>query len=168
MPPEQQVEITMTVRQLSPGQMAFQDMMALSLDVNFFTSEFRLCDVIAEYLANIAAQSHEDPARYANFSSQLINEIVEVAFGSARTISKVDFNLLKNGVCVRICVGFVQDKDSLMTWAALNGPAALPPQHHAYDLLILARAMDVDLRAEVGGDCRITLVADFLVREGVH
>lgn len=158
----------MTVQKLSPNQATFQEMITLSLDVGFFTSQFRLCDVIAEYLANIVAQSHEDPARYANFSSLLINEIVEVAFGSARTMSKVDFNLLKNDACVRICVGFMHDKGSHMTWATLDGPVALSPQHPAHDLMALARAIAVDLHAEVGGDNRITLVADFLLREGVH
>ncbi len=157
----------MTVQHLSPKPMEFQDMMALSLDVGFFTSDFRLCDVIAEYLANIVAQSHEDPARYANFSSQLINEIVDVAFSSASAMSKVDFKLVKNGLCIRFIVGFLYEKDS-MTWATLREPATVPPSHPAHDLIALAQAIEVDLHAEADGDDRVVLVADFHAREAVH
>lgn len=162
-----QVEMTMTVQHLCSKPMKFQDMMVLSLDVGFFTSEFRLCNVIAEYLANIVAQSHEDPARYANFSSQLINEIVEVAFSSASAMSKVDFKLVKNDLCVRFSVGFLHGKDS-MKWATLRGPAAVPPSHPAHDLIALAQAIEVDLHAEADGDDRVVLIADFHPREAVH
>lgn len=166
--PEPQVEMIMTVQHLSPKPMEFQDMMALSLDVSFFTSEFHLCDVIAEYLADIVAQSHEDPARYANFSSQLINEIVEVAFSSARAMSKVDFKLVKNGLCIRFSVGFLYEKDSSMPWATLCEPAAASPRHPVHDLIALAQAIEVDIHAEADADDRVLLVADFHAREAVH
>lgn len=158
----------MIVQHLSSKPMKFQDMMVLSLDVSFFTSEFRLCDVISEYLANIVAQSHEDPARYANFSSQLINEIVEVAFSSARAMSKVDFKLVKNGLCTRLSVGFLYERDSSMTWPTFREPAAVSPPHPAHDLIALAQAIEVDLHAEADGDDRVVLVADFHAREAVH
>lgn len=165
---EPQVETSMNVQHLSSKPLKFQNMMALSLDVSFFTSEFRLCDVIAEYLANIVAQSHEDPARYANFSSQLINEIVEVAFSSAREISKVDFQLTRNGLCIRFSAGFLYEKHSSMTWATLWEPAAVSPPHPAHDLIALAQAIEVDLHAEADGDERVVLIADFYAREAVH
>lgn len=149
-------------------QEAFQDMTALTLDAGLFTSEFRLCDTIAEYLANIVAQSHEDPARYANFSSLVINEIIELAFRSAEPVGRIDIDLLKSETRVRACVAFEFGKDSHTTWATFDRAAASSRPHPVYDLAALAQAVGVDLFVETGGDDRVTLIADFLLREGTR
>ena len=159
----------MTVQhaRLQPG--VLQGMAALVLDVGFFTSEFRLCDTIAEYLADILAQSHEDPARYANFSSLLINEIIELAFRSADGTGKVDFHVRKDEERVRICVGFPGGKDSETIWQFVGGSSNSGPQHGpAGDLKALARALDVDIQADIDEDYRVTLSVEFFLSEDVR
>lgn len=143
---------------------AFEAMAAMTLDVGFFTSEFRLCDKVAEYLADIVAQSHEDPARYANFSSQLINELVEFCFRSIRPVGKIDFNLLKNDECVRVRVGFAPDRQGGPIWGRREEAATT----NGHDLMTLADAIRVNLHAEESGDDRMALTADFVLREGVR
>lgn len=156
----------MTGQHASSKPEMFQDMAALALDVSLFTSEFRLCDTISEYLADIVAQSHEDPSRYANFSSLLINEIVELAFRSAKPVGKIDFNLLRGDACVRVCVGFTHDTNSQLNWKTPDRSASSGTHHPGYDLLALADAIKVNIRAETGTDDRVTLTADFMLREG--
>lgn len=158
----------MTGEYASPKPDAFQDMAALALDVGLFTSEFRLCDTIAEYLADIIAQSHEDPARYANFSSLLINEIVELAFRSASPVGNIDFNLFKNETCVRVSVAFTQHKNSPRIWGKHNRSATSNGQYPAHDIFALADAINVDFHTETGAEDRVTLTADFVLRESGH
>jgi hypothetical protein len=150
----------------SPKSETFQDMAALALDVSLFTSEFRLCDTISEYLADIVAQSHEDPSRYANFSSLLINEIVELAFRSAKPVGSIDFNLLRGDACVRVCVGFTHNNKSQLSWKTPNRSAPPDKHHPGHDLLVLADAIKVNVRAETDTNDRVTLIADFMLREG--
>lgn len=156
----------MTGPYASPNPETFQDMAALALDVSLFTSEFRLCDTISEYLADIVAQSHEDPSRYANFSSQLINEIVELAFRSAKPVGNIDFNLLRGDACVRVRVGFTHDKKRPLNWKTPDQSAPPDKHHPGHDLLVLADAIKVNVRAETDTDDRVTLTADFILREG--
>lgn len=155
----------MTGHYASPKPETFQDMAALALDVGLFTSEFRLCDTIAEYLADIVAQSHEDPARYDNFSSQLINEIIELAFRSASPSGHIDFNLLKSEARVRVRVGFPHDGRNALAWEKLTQSDATGGQHPARSLLMLTDAIRVDFHSETDGDDRVTLTADFDLRE---
>lgn len=155
----------MTGHYASPKPDTFQDMAALALDVGLFTSEFRLCDTIAEYLADIVAQSHEDPARYANFSSQMINEIVELAFRSAGPGGNIDFNLLKSEDRVRVSVGFTHDGRNPLGWGKLALSDTTGGQHPAHSLLMLSDAIRVDFHSDTDGDDRVTLTADFDLRE---
>lgn len=157
----------MTGPYASPNPETFQDMAALALDVSLFTSEFRLCDTISEYLADIVAQSHEDPSRYANFSSLLINEIVELAFRSAKPVGNIDFNLLRGDACVRVCVGFTPDRTDLLRWQNLDRSARREEYHPDHDLLVLAEAIKVNVQAETDADDRVILTADFMLQEGV-
>jgi hypothetical protein len=158
----------MTGQHGSPKSAAFQGMTALTLEAGFFTSEFRLCDTIAEYLATIVGQSHEDPARYANFSSLLINEIVELAFRSAGPAGKIDFNLLKNERCVRIRVGFSQNEGNRDRWSAPINFVGPEGQHPARDLITMAQALGVPLSVDSGINDGMTLIADFVLQEGLH
>lgn len=158
----------MTGQYASARVEAFQDMATLALDVGLFTSEFRLCDTITEYLADIVAQSHEDPARYANFSSLLINEIVELAFRSANPVGNIDFNLLKNDACVRVSVAFTQRNNSSLSSGKPDRPSPSGGQLADYDIFSLANAIHVDFHAETKADDRVTLTADFVLREGGH
>jgi hypothetical protein len=160
--------MTMTGQHVSPKSAVFQDMAALTLEAGFFTSEFRLCDTIAEYLATIVGQSHEDPARYANFSSLLTNEIAELAFRSVGPAGRIDFNLLKNERCVRIHVGFQLGEDSRDSWSAPASSAAPEGQDLARDLRMMAQALSVKLSIDTGANDRVTLIADFILQEGIH
>lgn len=155
----------MTGLHVDPGSRAFETMAVLMLDVRFFTSQFPLCHKVAEYLADILAQSHDDPARYANFSSMLINEIAELAFRSASPVGNVDFSLLKNDSCVRLSTRFTVDRDNRSMWTGLDGSAGSDP---ARDLRLLAEAIKLDVHAEPDGDDHVTLRADFAAREGVR
>lgn len=158
----------MTGQHISAKPGALQNMAALALDVGLFTSEFRLCDTIAEYLADLLAQSHEDPARYANFSSLLINEIIELAFRSAIPVGRIDFNLLRNEALVRASVAFSYDGNNRVAWSSFDRSAASSGQHPAHDLIMLAQAIGVSLDIEIDGDDRVTLIADFLPQEAVR
>lgn len=150
-----------------PG--AFQDMASLVLDVGLFTSEFGLCGAIAEYLADLVAQSHEDPARYANFSSLLINEMIELAFRSAMPTGRIDFNLFKNDACVRACISFGYHRNDQAEWHGFGTPPpAASPQNGAQDLIMLAQAIGVGLCTETGANDHVTLTADFFLGEGVR
>lgn len=158
----------MTGQYVSPKSAEFQDMAALTLDAALFACEFRLCDTIAEYLATIIGQSHEDPARYANFSSLLANEIVELAFRSVGPRGRIDFNLLKSDACVRMKVGFPLDKHGRDSWSA---PAISPGsegQQPAGNLIMMGQALGVTLSFDSSTDDRVTLIAEFILQEGIH
>jgi hypothetical protein len=166
---EERPKMTMTGQPALSAKSAFQGMAALALDAGFFTSEFRLCDKVAEYLADLIAQSHEDPARYGNFSTSLINEAVELAFRLAQGDGKIEIILLKSddSVCLRVefCCG--QERQALLRAtdhssgsSALEGPAR--------DLMALASAINVAVTAEFDGDDRATMVVKFKLSEGPH
>lgn len=159
----------MTGQHVDPGSKVFETMAVLALDVSFFTSEFPLCDKVAEYLADILAQSHEDPARYANFSSMLVNEMVELAFRSVGPIGKIDFSLLKNQQSVRLCSRFQPDRNARTLWQDFgNDDAASDKAHPAHHLLFLADAIRLNVHAEPDGDDHVVLRVDFAAREGVR
>ncbi|MBB6166178.1 MULTISPECIES: hypothetical protein [Rhizobium] len=158
----------MTGQHISAKPGALKNMAALALDVGLFISEFRLCDTIAEYLADLLAQSHEDPARCANFSSLLINEIIELAFRSAIPVGRIDFNLLRNEALVRASVAFSYDRNNRAAWSSFDRSADSSGQHPAHHLMMLAQAIGVSLDIEIDGDDRVTLIADFLPREAVR
>jgi hypothetical protein len=156
------MEMILIAQDANPQPRAFQGMVALALDTDFFTSEFRLCDSIAEYLADIVAQSHEDPARYANFSSLIINEIVELAFRTAQHFGKIDFNVVRDAECVRVCVGFPSGETGQAILQAFDRSGNTGSQPGpARDLLTLSQSVPVDLYSEMDGNSRITLIADF-------
>lgn len=148
-------------------QTAFQGMAALVLDVGFFTSQFRLCDKIAEYLGDLVAQSHEDPARYANFTTSLINEVIELAFRSVHIGDRVEFNLLKGDDSVCLRVGFRCSEEQLALLRTVERSRGSPPfPEPARDLMALAHAVGVDVHTEIdGADC-ITLTLEFVLSEG--
>lgn len=158
----------MIERQVSPEPGAFEQMASLTLDTALFRSEFHLCDRVSEYLADIVAQSHEDPARYANFSSQLINEMIEFSFRSAVPTGQIDFRLLKNEERVRVSIEFAPVSDHRPDWLA-NDTSAIANGHPAVgDLWGLANAIRVNLHTEEHKENHVTLMADFALLEAVR
>lgn len=154
--------------QVVPTPKVYRDMAALELDAGLFTSEFRLCDTIAEYFASLLSQSFNDPARYANFSSLVINEMIETAFRSAGSTGKIEFSLLRDDTHIRVCVGFTQSQDVPLGQETPERSGQYVGQKPADNLPAFARAVGVSFSAEAHADHRMTLLADFPLMEGGH
>ncbi|UXS03989.1 hypothetical protein [Agrobacterium tumefaciens] len=96
----------MDVAAVSPQDNAFEPMAALEINATLLKSEWSLCDRVAEYLSSIAGQSHSDAARYANFVSVTVNELIELAYRTSPDSGAVKFEVHQNDEHVRVDMSF--------------------------------------------------------------
>lgn len=83
----------------------------LELETGLLKSKWELCDRVAEYLSGIVGQIHGDSARYANYLSVTANELVELAYNSARA-GAVKFELFLDAGLVRLKINFACSADT--------------------------------------------------------
>ncbi|MDS7594191.1 hypothetical protein [Agrobacterium tumefaciens] len=96
----------MDVTAISSQGNAFEPMAALEINARLLKSEWSLCDRVAEYLSSIAGQSHSDAARYANFVSVMVNELIEFAYRATLDAGTIKFEVHQSAEHVRVDISF--------------------------------------------------------------
>src|ERR1700712_2552734 len=74
----------------------------LTLEADAFAGDWRHCDLVANYLAQLVAHDRPDSFLYANLLSTVLNELLESAFARQRRQGAVQCTLLREGKCDRV------------------------------------------------------------------
>ncbi|MCK0195791.1 ubiquinone biosynthesis methyltransferase UbiE [Ancylobacter sp. 6x-1] len=61
-------------------------MIEIELSIEALQAEWRQCDGIANYVANMISHNRSDSIRYANLFSSALNELMEIAFRASRRL----------------------------------------------------------------------------------
>ena len=91
---------------VAKSESSYGPMATLELDAALLQSQWELCDKVADYLSHIVGQLHGDPARYSNFLSVTVNELVELAFKTSAVTGPVKFELYREVGLVRVKLSF--------------------------------------------------------------
>ncbi|MGO4567569.1 hypothetical protein AB4Z52_21470 [Rhizobium sp. 2YAF20] len=167
---------------LTSDDSAFAPMVALEMDAAVFNSDWKLCDVITEYLSDIVGQGHSDPARYSNFVSVAANELIELAFRSALIPGSCNFSVFRNSKCNRMIIAFPCDDALREAYAGSKSWSSNEPRRlvdggfnsltspiDLTDLVTnLATIFGAHIQIEGDGASGIRFVADFSPAEGFH
>jgi hypothetical protein len=152
-------------------------MAALELDSGLLMAEWALCDRVVEYLAQVAGQMHEDAARYSNFLSLIVNELVELAFKTSSGEGTVKFEVHKDVEDLRISVGYLCREDDCQNIVRLIGEASaeeLRPRAASaitddeLRLVRLAKLFHVELSAHAAASGRIAIASSLKWRGEFH
>lgn len=74
----------------------------LTLETDAFAADWRHCDQVANYLAQLVAHDRPDSFLYANLLSTVLNELLESVFARHHRHGAVHCTLLREGRCDRI------------------------------------------------------------------
>jgi len=96
----------MAAVEVAKSESSYGPMATLELDAALLQSQWDLCDKVADYLSHIVGQLHDDPARYSNFLSVTVNELVELAFKTSAVTGPVKFELYREIGLVRVKMSF--------------------------------------------------------------
>src|SRR3954470_15854564 len=69
----------------------------LTLDADAFAGDWRHCDLVANYLAQLVAHDRPDSFLYANLLSTVLNELLESVFARRQRAGAVTCTLLREG-----------------------------------------------------------------------
>jgi len=96
----------------------FEDIIRLDMPVGLFAANWSNCDRIATYVARMASIGRQDPPRYSNLFSSVLNELLEIVFFYRAPAGAVAFAVQRLGAIDRIALSVPSDSSIEAFYAA--------------------------------------------------
>ena len=103
----------------------FEDIIRLDMPVGLFAANWSNCDRIATYVARMASIGRQDPPRFSNLFSSVLNELLEIVYCYRAPAGSVAFTVQRHGGIDRIAIAvpcdaaaeafYISARDSLGT-----------------------------------------------------
>ncbi len=96
----------MNVASHPSGEVAFEPLIQIEMEVKTFLSEWMHCDHISTYLARMISHNRSDSLRHSNLFSSAVNELLEVAFRTRHPAGEIACRVSRQGETDRIELTF--------------------------------------------------------------
>ena len=87
----------MTIDQDPAASDGFELLMAVSMDVGVFASDWAYCDRLSSYLARMVSHNRTDSLLYSNLLSSALNELLETAYRTHGQSGRFACSILRKG-----------------------------------------------------------------------
>ncbi len=142
----------------------FEDIIRLDMPVGLFAANWSNCDRIATYVARMASIGRQDPPRYSNLFSSVLNELLEIIFCYRAPDGAVAFAVQRHGTTDRIALSVPCDLSAEAFYAAARDSLKSGDSATLMDKALLAegeldrRLGFWELAVEYGAEIAITPV----------
>jgi hypothetical protein len=98
--------MAMKVASQTGGEVAFEPLIQIDMEIRTFLSEWLHCDHISTYLARMISHNRSDSVRHSNLFSSAVNELLEVAFRTRHPAGELACRVSRHGETDRIELTF--------------------------------------------------------------